>query len=177
MDQKSNNADFVTLLTSHQQRLAVFVRSLVPRRADADEVLQNVNLFLWQHAEEFVPGTNFTTWAYRVAHFEVLSYRKRSARERERFSDTTVEQLVDEATRALDVVSDLYHDALEICLQKLSERDRQIIALRYEAGTSPQSVAERMGRSSKAIYESLDRIRSRLLDCIGRTLAAEERTS
>jgi hypothetical protein len=38
----------VHLITRHQRQLAVYVRSLVPQRADAEEVLQEVNLSRFQ---------------------------------------------------------------------------------------------------------------------------------
>lgn len=164
----------VSLLTAHQQRLTVFVRSMVPHRADADEVLQNVNLFIWRHAHEFTPGTDFLAWAFRIAHFEILTFRKRLARERARLCDAVVDQLAEQAQTLLPS-SNLRQDALENCLERLPEKDRQLVSMRYEPEATTESVAESTGRSTKAIYEALNRIRTRLLECIDRTLAAEER--
>lgn len=166
----------VSLLTAHQQRLMVFVRSMVPHRADADEVLQNVNLFIWRNANDYTPGTDFLAWAFRIAHFEVLTYRKRQARERARLCDAVVDQLAEQA-QALLPTSNKRQDALEKCLERLPEKDRHLVSLRYEPDATTQSVATRTGRSPKAIYEALTRIRTRLLECIDRTLAAEERAS
>lgn len=98
MSGRLQSEQFMALLTNHQQRLTAFVRSLVPHLADADEVVQEVNLYLWRNAEEFVPGTDFTAWTLRVAHFEVLTYRKRLARDRARLSDVVIGHLVDQAT-------------------------------------------------------------------------------
>lgn len=164
----------MALLTSHQQRLAVFIRSLIPHRADAEEVLQNANLYIWRHADEFTLGSDFAAWAFRIAHFEVLTQRKRQARDRAKLSDTVVSQLASQAERVL-ITDDRRHDALEACLEKLSEKDRQLVTLRYESGATTQSVSQRTGRSAKAIYEALNRIRTRLMECVDRTLTAEER--
>ncbi len=49
----------VGLITRYQRRLQVYIRSLVPNHADADEVLQEVNLFLWRNADEYRPGSDF----------------------------------------------------------------------------------------------------------------------
>ena len=71
------NDQVVTLLTGHQQALLQYIRTLLPRRADAEEVLQEVNLYLWRNRDDFEPGTNFSAWAYKTARFHVLSFRKR----------------------------------------------------------------------------------------------------
>jgi RNA polymerase sigma-70 factor (ECF subfamily) len=152
-----------------------FVRSLVPNRADAEEVLQNVNLFLWRNADEFTPGTNFVAWAFQIARFEVLTYRKRMAREKSRFSDEVVEQLACRAERLLS--SDSRLDALEECMRKLPEKDRHLVMLRYELGATTKVVSEQTGRSVKAIYEALNRIRSKLMKCVDGTESGEEDAS
>ena len=74
--------ELVELLVGIQKQLARYVRSLVPHCSDAEEVLQEVNLFLWNHAAEYEPGTNFAAWAFKVAHYHVLTFRKRQARTR-----------------------------------------------------------------------------------------------
>src|SRR3954465_10038924 len=85
----------IGLITRYQRRLQVYVRGLVPNQADADEVLQEVNLFLWRNAHEYRPGTDFGAWAYKVAYFHVLTYRKRLARNKLRFGDALLLQLAD----------------------------------------------------------------------------------
>jgi RNA polymerase sigma-70 factor (ECF subfamily) len=171
MDNLKQDEHYVALLVEHQLRLTSYIRALVPHRADADEVLQNVNLFLLNRANEFRPGAEFGPWALRIAYFHVLTYRKQLARKRSRFSDALVDQLaadsfvVDDNSRRRAV--------LEGCLQKLPEKDRQLIQLRYETAVSTREVAQQLGRSLKGIYESLARIRLRLFECVQQALATE----
>lgn len=170
----TGNEQLLALVTSHQRRLAGFVRTLVPSRTDAEEVLQDVNLYIWRHAEEFESGTNFAAWALRIAHFHVLTWRKRQSRERLVFDDGLLERL-SIAARSLDAQSDRHQEALDTCLAELANRDRELITqLYYEPGTTPRGLAKRIGRSTKGIYVSLNRIRVRLLGCIQRKLAAED---
>ena len=49
---------FVSLLTRYQQRVYLFILSLVPDRADAEDVLQETNLVLWQKFDDFTPGSD-----------------------------------------------------------------------------------------------------------------------
>jgi RNA polymerase sigma-70 factor (ECF subfamily) len=65
--------------------------------------------------------------------------------------------------------------ALRSCLQKLPEHQRALIVRRYQPGVAVNSLAEELGKSAKAVSESLRRIREALRLCIERTLAAESR--
>ena len=160
----------VELLTGVQQQLARYVRTLVPNRADAEEVLQETNLFIWRNADQYELGTNFTAWVCRIAHYQVLTHRKRQARSRLYFSDALVEQLAPHAAENVAEQNDEV-EAFESCAAKLSEQDRALIDLRYEPEATVQSVADKVGRSTKAVYYALGRIRTWLLECMQRALS------
>ena len=175
MNDKEQYEPIVRLIAQHQRRLLLYIRSLVPHRADAEEVLQEVTLFIWRHADEYRPGTDFAAWAYKIAYYQVLTHRKRQARQKLQFSDALVEQLAETAAAAAEM-TDRRQEALERCLQKLGEQDRELVRLRYEAGATAQDVAEQLGRSVKTVYRTLNRIHLGLLECIQRTLRLEAGT-
>ena len=166
---------FVALLIGVQKQLARYVRALVPNGSDAEEVLQETNLFLWHHAAEYEPGTNFAAWASTIAHYQVLSYRKRQARARRRFSDVLVEELAATVVRNADWQNDDL-EAFQRCFAKLSEQDRVLVGLRYEPGATVENIAKTVGRSSAAVYKALGRIRTWLLECMRRGLSEKGRS-
>jgi RNA polymerase sigma-70 factor (ECF subfamily) len=172
MSDPTSQERFVSLLTRHQPPLMLFIRSLGPNLSDADEVLQEVNLYLWRHPETLRSEEGFAAWAFRTAKYQVMTYRKRQSRARARFSDVTLERLSEQAEQ-LAGNTERRQAALTKCLDKLSSKDRELILLRYEPGVTTQLAAERTGRSAKAIYESLNRIRTLLLECIRQALGAE----
>jgi RNA polymerase sigma-70 factor (ECF subfamily) len=172
--------EFVRLLTENQRPLYVYILSLIGNPGDADELLQETNLVLWRKIEDFKPGTNFSGWAMRTAHFEVLAYRKRRQREQLRFAPELVDVLADEGTEWAEDF-DAKRRALTTCLSRLNETDRELLRLRYGLGSTAASksideIASKVGRTVQATYQVLHRIRTSLLDCMRRRLAAEERT-
>lgn len=169
---RQSTDQIVQLLTGVQQQVTRYVRTLVPNRADAEEVLQETNLYIWRHADEFELGTNFAAWACRIAYYQVLTFRKRQTRSRLYFSDALVEQLAQSAIPTPSTNSDA--EALDLCMAKLSDQDRALMNLRYEPGATVESISQQVGRSTKAIYNALGRIRTWLLECIQRA-AAESR--
>ena len=169
-----HNDQIVQLLTGVQQQLTRYVRSLVPHRADADEVLQETNLFIWRHSDEYELGTNFVAWSCKIAYYQVLTQRKRQIRGRLRFSDVLVEQLATGIAKNTDWVSE-ETEALESCMEKLSVQDRELIDLRYEPDATVEGIALQLGRSTKTIYNALGRIRTWLLECIQRTVSERKK--
>ena len=170
---RQSTDQIVQLLTNVQQQLTRYVRTLVPNRTDAEEVLQETNLYVWRHADEFQLGTNFAAWACKIAYYQVLTFRKRQSRSRLYFSDALVEQLASSAVQNLAGGSE-EAEALDLCMAKLSADDRELMDLRYEPGATVEGIARQVGRSTKAVYNALGRIRNWLLECIER-VASESR--
>lgn len=175
-DQDSNQKAelFARLLGSCQRKVFLYALGLIHNAADAEEILQETNVVLWRKFDEFEPGTSFESWACRVAYFEVLKYREKSARRRRVFGAALVETLAAEAEQVADEFDDR-RDALEGCLTKLRDVDRTLVLGRYQPGASTRGLAESMGRSVQGTRKSLHRIRMTLLECIQRTLVAEGR--
>ena len=62
--------EVVQQIARHQSRLRAFVRCLLVRSSDVDDLLQQVNVVLWEKADEFQPGTDFGAWASQIARFK-----------------------------------------------------------------------------------------------------------
>jgi RNA polymerase sigma-70 factor (ECF subfamily) len=166
--------DFVTLFLAHQPRIYAFIISLMPNRSDADDVLQETGLTLYQKFPTFQPGTDFVAWACRIAQYKVLDFGKRRGRDRLKFSTEILELIADEHLQRGEQVK-LQLAALDGCLAKLPSRDRELLGQCYRSKTTTKAVAEALGRPVDTIYKGLRRIRSLLHDCIQRALAQELR--
>ena len=59
------HAEFLRAFTAHEPAVRAFARRLVPRRADADDVMQEVAVVLWEKFSEFRQGGDFKAWARR----------------------------------------------------------------------------------------------------------------
>lgn len=166
-------ADFVGELTSRQRQLYAFILSLVRNPADADDILQETNLVMWRKWAEFEPGTRFDSWAFTIARYQVMAYRKRKQRSKLHFDNDLVELLAAEAATEFVDQFDAKKSALSSCLRKLTDEQRRLIAHRYEPGGSVNEMAAKAGKSPKAVSEALRRIRKNLMSCIEKTIAEE----
>jgi RNA polymerase sigma-70 factor (ECF subfamily) len=162
---------FVRLLAQHQRSVYALILSLVPNWADADEILQETNVRLWEQFEKYEPGTDFGAWSRAIAKYQVMTYRKKKGRQREQFTDAFIDQVADELERC-----DLHaerHQALSRCLERLPERSRELLRDYYAPHAAPREVAARCGRTLESLRLSLFRLRRALRDCIDRRLSAE----
>jgi len=165
---------FLRLFLQNERRLYAYILTLLPNRADADDVLQEVSLVLWDKFDERHPPDDFAAWGCRIAYFKVLDFYKKSQRSRVRFSQVMLERVAETAVEQSAALQlDERRAALATCIEKLSPRDRDLLARRFAEGATTQSTAAAVGRSVDAVYKALAKIRQALFDCVTRTLAQE----
>jgi RNA polymerase sigma-70 factor, ECF subfamily len=167
--------EFVHLLQKQERQLSGFVLSLVPNVADADQIVQDISLILWQRFNEFDRNTNFGAWARTIAYYQVRRYRKKAARNRVCFNSKLLDVLADRVAVRLDNL-DARQTAVIDCVNKLPEIHRQFISLYYYSGMSIRVAAEKLGRSVAAAEKAIVRIRRALFNCVEATLRREEQS-
>ena len=85
---------FLRLFTANDAAIRAFVRSLVPTRQDAEDVMQEIAVVLWRKFSE-LPDDDFRRWAFGVARYEILAWRRDKARDRHLFGDDTLDLLAE----------------------------------------------------------------------------------
>ncbi len=156
----------------HEAAVRAFVRRLVPSRADADDIMQDVSTVLWEKFSEFRKDGDFKAWAFGIARFQVLAWKRDKARDRLILKDDVVELLATESAEAEGRFTS-QRDALETCLEKVPAKERNLLARAYQPGAKIREVAADSGRSIGGFYQWLHRIRQSLLDCVTSELAVE----
>jgi RNA polymerase sigma-70 factor (ECF subfamily) len=159
------HTQFLRLYTKHQHRILAYVFMLVPNRTDAEDLLQDTAVLLWEKFDQFEAGTDFAAWACRVAFLTVSNHRKRFTRSKLLFSDDLLEAVADRALELAPHLDDR-RDALQECMKRLEDRDRRMIMARYEPGGGAGRAADVSGRTIQATYKALYRIRKALFDCV-----------
>ncbi|MEM1293711.1 MAG: sigma-70 family RNA polymerase sigma factor, partial [Verrucomicrobiota bacterium] len=147
-----DNDEFLALVERHQGQIYGFVLSLIGDPHVARDVLQEVNLVLWKKSKTFKMGTNFRAWAFKIARLQVLAQRKVLARDSKRllFSDELLDTFASEA----EEIDDSYEQrstALQHCLKKLPERQRNVVIKRYLHGVSVAQIATELRLQANAV--------------------------
>src|SRR5688572_32040366 len=79
----TKEAAYTAIIKKYQERLYWHVRRMVVDHDDANDVLQNVFIRVWNGLENFREDAQLYTWLYRIATNESLTFlesqKKRSA--------------------------------------------------------------------------------------------------
>lgn len=170
---ESRGKAFLGLFLKAERRIFAYIFTLLPNRADAEDVLQEVSKLMWEKFDEADPPEDFVAWGCRIAFYKVMEHRRSQRRDRVIFSDAMLERVAETVSEHAGALRlDERHDALACCLGKLSRRDRELLEERFKEGASVRSVADRLGRSADAVYKALARVRRALHDCVERTISA-----
>ena len=161
---------FVGLFVRHERAVFQFIFSLLPNEADAQDVMQNVAIALWRKFDEYDASKPFLPWACRFAHYEVLSHRRQQNRQATLLDQDVLEQVADTYLNARAAVNQPY-EALQHCLEKLPDHDRELIHEHYAGRFTIRELAERRKASVHTLYKAFQRIRRWLFDCVRQTAA------
>lgn len=168
--QTMSHERFTQLYAEHEKALYGFVYSLMPDRNAADDVIQAAMTQIWEHLDDYDTVRPFFPWACRFAYRQVLMHRRREGRTRRFFSEATLELLSQDGPPDCDWEESRLA-ALQSCLSKLSDRQRELVHHRYTGDLPLTELAPRLGRSVSALYKSLERTRKSIADCVSEKLA------
>lgn len=163
---------FLRLYTEHEPSLRGFVRSLLPSREDAREVMQDLAVALWRKFETLADHAEFRAWAFGMARMQVLAWRRDQARDRHFFGEEAMEIIAEQAEQMSSQL-DAQREALDDCVAKLPADQRTLVSRAYAPGARMDQLATQLGRSAMAVYKTLHRIRIALVECTRATLAKE----
>jgi RNA polymerase sigma-70 factor (ECF subfamily) len=163
--------EYLKLLFGCEMEIRAFIGSLVRGSHDCDDLFQEVALTLWKEFSRYDRSRSFGAWARGVASIKLMQRWDKVKRLPVVLSPEAI-QAVAAAFDRSEVPASGKAEALEHCLNHLPEKSRQLLELRYERSLKIQQIADEMQATLDAIYQSLSRIRARLLDCVNRRLSA-----
>lgn len=127
---------FGELVRRYQDRLGRYLRRLgVFRHEDIEDVLQNIFLKTYRNLNDFDRSLKFSSWIYRIAHNEAMSFfRSRSVRP-EGFvledSETALEMLKSGLDSSFEAELALDSAHLSKAMAALDPKYRDVLVLRY----------------------------------------------
>ncbi|HTL08285.1 MAG TPA: sigma-70 family RNA polymerase sigma factor [Chitinophagaceae bacterium] len=122
---------FTAIIKKYQEKLYWHIRRMVIEHEDANDVLQNVFIRVWNGLENFREDSQLYTWLYRIATNECLSFLEQKKRK------STVSLGDVETGLSNTIKADKGFDAnklewkLQLAMQQLPEKQRIVFNLRY----------------------------------------------
>jgi RNA polymerase sigma factor (sigma-70 family) len=130
-DPDTKEKAFTAIIKKYQEKLYWHVRRMVVEHEDANDVLQNVFIRVWNGLENFREDSQLYTWLYRIATNECLSYLDQQKRK----SSLSLSDV--ESNLSNKIIADKHFDPnklewkLQLAIQQLPEKQRVVFTLRY----------------------------------------------
>lgn len=158
---------------AERHALIGFIYSMVRDLAGAEDILQEVWIRLAEAAERGEVIAEPGKWCRGVAKNLILHYwrEKRTAKV---IADSELLDLVEQALNEHPEAADDRRQALMECIDRLPEKSKQLLQMKYEQGLSFAFMADRLQRSIDSLKMALCRVRQVLLECAERKLRFAE---
>lgn len=122
---------FTLIIKKYQEKLYWHIRRMVVSHEDANDVLQNMFIKVWNALDNFREDSQLYTWLYRIATNESLTFLEQQ-KKRVSVSLSDVESGLSNRLKA-----EKHFDAnklewkLQVAIQQLPEKQRVVFSLRY----------------------------------------------
>jgi RNA polymerase sigma-70 factor (ECF subfamily) len=171
-DSNAAQQRFLSLFLRSEWEIFRYVAALVPNVGDAEDIVQQTAMALWEKFDAYDPRQPFTPWACRFALNKARQWIERRQRWQALLDNGLAEELM-QRRQELVPEFEIRLKHLEGCLGKLPEGQRSLVEGYYYERASVEALAHRSGRSEAATYKMLQRIRHALQLCVERQAKPE----
>jgi len=164
-DRAAAQQRFLSLFLRSEREVFRYVAALVPNVADAEDIVQQTALVLWEKFAAYDPALPFTPWACRFA----LNITRQWLERRKRWQTLLEGGLAEELAQRREELRpefDFRLGHLEGCLRKLPAEQLALVEGYYYRRDGVEELAAHSGRTLAATYKMLQRVRLALQSCI-----------
>ena len=154
LNPKTQNEAFQKLLGDYQKPLYNHIRNIVLNHDDADDVLQNTFIKVFQYLKKFKGESKLFSWMYRIATNEAITFLNQKAK---KSGISSLELQV----KAIDnLKADEYFDGDEIQIKlqkailKLPEKQQIVFKMKYLQELKYEEISDILGTSVGALKAS-----------------------
>lgn len=145
---------FNLIVRKYKERLYWHIRNMVNVHEDADDLLQNTFVKVWNSLDTFREDSKLYTWLYRIATNETISFLRRE-RLRNVLSFTGNDRYLDSFFASDPFFNgDKIQTAVRKAIAKLPPKQRTVFTMRYFDELKYEEMSEILGTSEGALKAS-----------------------
>ena len=170
---KHNEAQaiFEILVRENEAMLMTYLRAAVRNQTAAEDLFQETMLVAWRKLHEYDRSCPFGPWVRGIAAKLIMAHFRKAKSDLMITGCDTLEYLSRQIEHIHERSGDTWEqkiDALKHCIEALSDKNREIIELRYFKHQPASRISEITTVSLEAVRKRLQRARAQLLDCLRR---------
>lgn len=147
-------------------RLIAYISTIVQDRHLAEDIFQDLSVDALNKAETINDEEHLQGWLRTAARFRAIDHLRRESRQPMSFSVELIAKLDDAWSTVDPEPANDSLEALRDCLGKMSPRARRLIELHYVDGLKGKAIADKMQRTTNAIYVAMSRVHQTLRECV-----------
>lgn len=152
--QTDKNKGFALFLKQYKSDVYWQIRRLVLQHDDADELTQLVFIKVFKNLDGFNFQSKISTWLYRIAHNETISFLRSKIKKRNISFEDFMENQVNELESDVNFSEDKAELILQKAIAQLPEKQNLIFKMRYYDELKFSQIAELLNLTEGAIKSS-----------------------
>ena len=168
---KGDMKAFDAIYEKYCQRLYGFVFRYVKQEQDAEEIVQEVFIKIWESRKKIDTYSSFDSFIFTITYNTTISLLRKKVNEKKYLDHLRYRQQIDNAE---EIISDIRYKELNSNLQlivdKLTPRQKEIFSLSREMGLTHAEIAKKLDISPNTVKNHLVSILSFLKSNIDSTL-------
>ena len=153
-DPRTCREAFGDVVKEYSQSLYWQIRRMVPSHADADDILQNTFLEAWNSIENFRGDAKLSTWLYKIAINESLTWLEQKRKQKNLTVDDESQALINLIEADPDFDGDTLSLELRKAIATLPEKQRLVFNMRYFDEMKYEEMSRILGTSVGALKAS-----------------------
>ena len=142
---------FSALLDAYQERLYWHIRKIVITHENANDVLQNTFMRVYNSIQKFEGKSSLHTWIYRIAYNESIRFLEKNNKKRydniDAISESHLEVLFEDAYFDGDEIQ----RKLQQVIKGFSEKQQRVFQMKYFDDLSFRKISEILGVSESTL--------------------------
>jgi len=127
----TKEAAYTSLVKKYQEKLYWHIRRMVVEHEDANDILQNTFIKVWNGLGSFREDSQLYTWLYRIATNECLTFIDQNKRKSAVNFDDIAEDFSNKVKADTNFDANRLEWKLQVAIQQLPEKQRVVFNLRY----------------------------------------------
>ncbi|KKP79490.1 MAG: hypothetical protein A2271_02510 [Candidatus Moranbacteria bacterium RIFOXYA12_FULL_35_19] len=156
------------IMERYQGKLFAYLYRLIGSREETQDILQDIFIKVYKNLKSYDKTRKFSSWIYRIAHNEAVNHIKRKSLKRfipwediastkDKLEMVSSEESADKAWLRKEIGREV-----NMAMEKLPLKYRQVLALRYYADKSYQEIGKILGKSVNTVGTLISRAKKKL---------------
>ena len=162
-----NQSYFVWLIKRYEIKLKAYILRITNIDMDeADDILQDVFIKVYENINDFDPQLKFSSWIYRIAHNTVISnHRKKQVRPEGNMvevDDRSLNNIAGEINITKEMDQKLLRQNLNMFLDRLDPKYRDVLVLKYFEEKDYHEISDILKKPMGTIATLINRAKKQL---------------